>query len=74
MGSFGNMDTKKLAVIYCRVSSTKQVKEGHGLDGQEARCRDFSRTNAFEVVNVFREEGVSGSLSERPAFFDMLDF
>ena len=74
MGSFGNMNSNQAAVIYCRVSSSKQVREGHGLDGQESRCRNYAKSNGREIVKVFREEGVSGGLSERPAFFDMLNF
>jgi len=53
------------AFIYCRVSSQRQVEEGHGLDGQEKRCRDFAKSRGFEVVKVFRDEGVSGGIIER---------
>ncbi len=30
----------KCAVIYCRVSSSKQLDEGDGLTSQETRCRE----------------------------------
>jgi len=48
------------AVIYCRVSSDKQVREGHGLDSQEDRCRQYAINNGYSVERVFRDEGVSG--------------
>lgn len=32
--------TPQKAVIYCRVSSKKQVREGDGLRSQETRCRE----------------------------------
>ena len=64
------------AVIYCRVSSEKQVKEGNGLDSQEHRCREYATSLGLEVENVFRDEGISGGLFDRPAMqslFEHLD-
>ena len=71
MGSFGK---NTQAVIYCRVSSSKQVREGHGLEGQEKRCYDYASNHNYNVIQVFREEGISGGVTERPAMRRMLDF
>lgn len=62
------------AVIYCRVSSQKQVQKGDGLGSQETRCRDFAKHKGYEVVQVFKEEGIYGSMINRPAMQDMLQF
>lgn len=62
------------AVIYCRVSSQKQVQKGDGLGSQETRCRDFARLKNYEVVEVFRDEGLYGSMIDRPGMQDMLKF
>ena len=62
------------AIIYCRVSSDRQVKDGHGLDSQEKRCRDYALSKAYDVVAVFREEGVSGGSLERVAMTSLLQF
>lgn len=62
------------AIIYCRVSSDRQVKEGHGLDGQELRCRRYAEVLGYEVVAVFRDEGVSGGIVDREGMQQMLDF
>lgn len=62
------------AVIYCRVSDPGQVKNGHGLSSQETRCREFAKYRGYEVVMAFHEEGVSGSLIQRPAMMEMLHF
>ncbi len=62
------------AVIYCRVSSPDQVKNGHGLTSQETRCREFAKYRNLEVVQVFHEEGISGSLIDRPAMKRMLAY
>lgn len=56
-------NTEKLplkALIYCRVSSKRQVIEGNGLTSQEQRCRAFAKEKKLEVEKVFLEEGVSG--------------
>ena len=64
----------KKAVTYCRVSSPRQVKEGHGLSSQETRCREYAKHKGYEVVETFYDEGVSGSLIERPGMQAMLRF
>ena len=62
------------AIIYCRVSSSRQVSEGHGLSSQETRCREFAGHKHYKVVQVFHEEGVTGSLLDRPQMKEMLAF
>lgn len=62
------------AVIYCRVSDQNQVKNGHGLSSQETRCREFARYSNLDVVAVYHEEGISGSLILRPAMQNMLEY
>ena len=62
---------RKQAVIYCRVSSIKQTKDGDGLRSQETRCRDFAARKGYTVTDVFQDD-VSGSLVERPGMKAML--
>ena len=57
---------KRSAVIYCRVSSTKQTIEGSGLSSQESRCREFARQRGFEVLEIFSDD-ISGKHRYRPA-------
>lgn len=61
------------AFIYCRVSSQRQVEEGHGLDGQEKRCRDFAKSLGYVVEKVFKDEGVSGGIIEREGMQALLN-
>ena len=61
-------------IIYCRVSSKKQVTDGNGLDSQEQVCRAWARQRGLTVERVFSEKGISGSKEDRPAFKEMLDF
>lgn len=62
------------AVIYCRVSSERQANEGHGLDGQERRCREYAKAYGYTVIQAFRDEGASGGTFARPALQDMFSF
>lgn len=50
----------KKAVIYCRVSSKRQVKQGHGLTSQEASCRRYAEEHGLEVVRVFTDDFTGG--------------
>ncbi|HNP84052.1 MAG TPA: recombinase family protein [Nitrospira sp.] len=62
------------AVIYARVSSAAQVKKGDGLGSQETRCRQLAQNKGYEVVRVFRDEGASGGMVDRPGMLEMLQF
>ena len=61
-------------IIYCRVSSKKQLLEGDGLRSQEKRCRDYAASKGYKVLRVFQDEGVSGSMGIRPAMTEILAF
>lgn len=50
------------AVIYLRVSTERQVKEGTSLDSQEAVCLRKAKEMGAFVVRILRDEGVSGGL------------
>lgn len=54
-----------IAVIYCRVSSAKQVREGHGLSSQATRCSEFARIKGYRITETFQDEGVSGGSTQR---------
>ncbi len=58
---------------YLRVSGKSQV-EGYGFDRQEEAIRNFAEKAGYEIVNLFKEEGVSGTKDEadRPAFQEMI--
>ncbi|HEY3268268.1 MAG TPA: recombinase family protein [Armatimonadota bacterium] len=61
-------------IIYVRVSSERQVREGNGLLSQEQRCRAYAEAKGYQVLAVFRDEGVSGALLERPGIQELLAF
>jgi len=62
------------AIIYCRVSSQRQVTEGNGLSSQEMHCRNYAQQKGYSVQEVFHDEGISGGLFERPAMQALIAF
>lgn len=63
----------KVAVIYIRVSSERQVK-GYSLEGQKQYLTECATRRGMNVPRVYVEEGKSGkSIEGRTAFQEMLD-
>ena len=63
---------KEYSLISSRVSSEKQVREGHGLEGQEQRCKKYSDEKGYVYEKTFPDEGFSGSLLDRPSIKQIL--
>ncbi len=63
------------SVAYIRVSSEEQV-QGTSLDSQRAACIKYASDNGIELPldNIFREEGVSATLINRPELAALLDY
>lgn len=59
--------------LYLRVSTDKQVKDGHGLDAQHARLLDFADEHRLEVVDIVVDEGVSGRSLDRDGVRDVIE-
>ena len=55
------------AVLYVRVSTEDQAKEGFSLAAQEERLRAYCHAKKWEIVNVYIDDGYSGRKDERPA-------
>ena len=61
------------AFAYLRVSTVGQV-QGHGFDRQLDTIQAYAREAGIEIVQVFKEEGISGTTDEtqRPAFQELM--
>lgn len=67
--------SKPKALIYCRVSSKGQETEGHGLESQETRCRQYADAKGYEVVAVFPDTMTGGGdFMKRPGLVALLSF
>ena len=56
--------TKKLAAIYCRVSSKKQL-DNTSLDSQADECRKKASELDYHISKVVREQHSGAELQER---------
>ena len=61
------------AFAYLRVSTVGQV-QGHGFERQLETIQAYAREAGIEIVQVFKEEGISGTAdeTERPAFQELM--
>lgn len=57
---------------YIRVSTVGQVEEGHSLEAQLQDIQTFASNKGWTMVEVYSDEGISGSLSERPGLTRIL--
>jgi len=66
--------TKKL-VGYCRVSTDNQKEEGT-IEIQEKELKLYTKKNNFELIKIFKDEGVSGSseLENRTGLAGLFNF
>ncbi|MCP4933236.1 MAG: recombinase family protein, partial [bacterium] len=63
------------ALIYCRVSSKSQKEEGHGLESQETRCREFAGAKGYEVEAAFPDTITGGGdFMKRPGMVALLSY
>jgi site-specific DNA recombinase len=58
--------------FYCRVS-TEEQREGQTIDSQVAELDRFAQERKWTVVDVYKDEGWSGSLLARPALDQLRD-
>jgi site-specific DNA recombinase len=65
---------KKIAVIYCRVSTKEQVEEGNSLTTQEKACRDYAQKHEYNVSRVFVEQGESAKTADRTELKQLLTY
>lgn len=64
----------KTAIIYARVSTSKQANDGLPISSQIDQARAKACAMGAEVLRVFKDEGISGRTAQRPAFQEALAF
>lgn len=58
------------AIIYCRVSTSRQAEEGLSLESQRAECEAYAARRKWEVVQVYVEPGASGRTTNNRPMLD----
>ena len=71
MNSSKHSPTK--AVVYARVSSKEQEREGFSIPAQIKLLKKYAAENEFEIVETF-EESESAKTTGRPKFSQMIEF
>ncbi len=62
------------SVGYIRVSTEEQAKEGISLDNQIERIKGYCQYKGFELCEILRDEGISGSKNkDREGFARILE-
>ena len=65
---------EKSAVLYFRVSTSRQADEGVSLDAQAARARAWCAGMGYEISGEFKDAGISAKRADnRPGLQDALD-
>jgi site-specific DNA recombinase len=60
------------AVIYTRVSTTGQEKEGLSLGEQERQCRALLELHDHDLVGLYTDTGSGGGFEHRPGYRQMI--
>lgn len=63
----------KNAVMYCRVSSKEQEKEGYSIPAQQKLLRGYAEENGFKIVNEYSDVETAKKAG-RTAFNEMVAF
>src|SRR3989344_6564798 len=63
---------KKL-IGYCRVSTDNQKEEGT-IEIQEHALREHAEAKGYNLVTIFRDNGVSGCLENRPGLVELFSY
>jgi site-specific DNA recombinase len=67
------MEIKKKAIIYARVSSKEQEKEGFSIPAQISFLKDYAAKNGIRVVKIFKE-AETAKKAGRKQFQKMLEY
>jgi site-specific DNA recombinase len=61
------------AIGYIRVSTEDQAREGISLENQDAKVKSYASLNDLDLIDIIRDEGVSGKSLDRAGMTRLLD-
>lgn len=57
---------------YIRVSTSTQADKGYGLDTQKKEIEKYCKDNNLELIEIFSDEGISGTVTDREGLTSLL--
>jgi site-specific DNA recombinase len=60
-------------IAYCRVSTDNQKEEGT-VELQEQAIIEYCNKHSYQLIQIFKDEGVSGGIENRPALASLFSF
>lgn len=60
------------AALYTRVSKDEQFREGYSISSQKEHCINFTKSQGWEIYDIYVEEGVSAKTLNRPAILRLI--
>lgn len=60
-------------VAYCRVSTDNQKEEGT-INLQIDNIKEYCQKQGFDLIDTFKDEGVSGGIEDRPALASLFNY
>lgn len=66
-------ESNKIAVIYVRVSTEEQSREGFSLQEQEDRLKEFCQFKRYSIYKVYKDAGISDKSDKSPAYQEMMN-
>ncbi len=60
------------AALYARVSSEEQARRENSIPAQLRALREYCEKNNIEIFQEYADEGITGQITKRPAFQQML--
>ena len=64
----------KTGIIYARVSTDQASKKETPIQSQISECLKYAQSRQIEILEIFTDEGISGTKTDRPAFQKAIDF
>lgn len=57
---------------YVRVSTDSQAKKGYGADAQESAIKEYCKKNGLELVKIYEDLGISGTVVDREGLTELI--
>ncbi len=69
---FNSQSKISRVALYARVSTNRQTSKDSSLKFQIDGMTEYAEKHGYEVVHVFKDEGISGQTDNRPEFQEMM--